>query len=71
MLEKKQRSTLFNFLDALSLLLSEVQDSSKLFEVTEKVNVAFALMEQDFSMAIQVLSVLVATLHAEIVLDHH
>ena len=71
MLEKKQHSTLFNFLDALSLLLSEVQDSSKLFEVTEKVNVAFALMERDFPMAIQVLSVLIATLDAEIVLDHH
>ena len=54
MLGAKQRSSLFYFIDALAWLFSEQQDKSKISELREQVNVALALMERDFPVAIQV-----------------
>ena len=66
MLETQQRSTLFEFLDALTLLLAEVHDSGKLPEVTQKVHMALALIERDFPMAIQVLFALNTNLNKKL-----
>ena len=66
MLETQQHSTLFEFLDALTLLLAEVHDGCKLPEVTQKVNMALALIERDFPMAIQVLFALITNLNKKL-----
>ena len=58
MLETQQCSTVFKFLDALTLLLGEVHDSEKLPEVTQKVNMALALIKRDFPMAIQLFALI-------------
>lgn len=54
MLPEKQRSTLFFFLDTLTLLTTEVQESACLDNLEERVHLALARIERDFPMSIQV-----------------
>lgn len=45
---------MFFFLDALTLLFSEKHETTKLSDLKDKVNMALALIERDFPVAIQV-----------------
>ena len=54
MLGPEQRSSFFRFVDALAQLYSEKHDKLRLSELRDDVNVALALMERDFPVAIQV-----------------
>ena len=54
MLGQQQRQTLFLFLDVITSVLGESQESQELSELSEKVNEAYALMERDFPMSLQV-----------------
>ena len=54
MLGEKQRNSLFCFLKALESVLSESQKADKILELKANLNVALALLERNFPIAIQV-----------------
>lgn len=54
MLAKKQRETLFYFLDTLSRVLQESHEESVLNDLEQDLNKALALLERDFPIAKQV-----------------
>lgn len=55
MLGKKQRESLFCFLKALESILAESHKVDKILDLKENLNVALALLERDFPIAIQVI----------------
>lgn len=55
MLQDRQRTTLFLFLDAVRKILDESIDQSKFQELESEINLALALMERDFPADIQVI----------------
>ena len=57
MLQDRQRTTSFLFLDAVRKILDEGIDQSKLQELESEINLALALMERDFPADIQVICV--------------
>ena len=59
MLQDRQRTTLFLFLDAVRKILDEGIDQSKFQELESEINLALALMERDFPADIQVMCVLI------------
>ena len=54
MLGKKQRESLFCFLRAIELVLAESHKVDEIPDLKENLNVALALLERDFPIAIQV-----------------
>ena len=51
---EQQRLSLFEFIDSLTLLLSETQATHELAEVERKLHYSMALLERDFPMTLQV-----------------
>ena len=54
MLGKQQRESLFQFIDALTLLLSESVKKSEVPVLRAKLNHSLACMERDFPMTMKV-----------------
>lgn len=64
MLGSEQRESLFKLLDAISEVLSEIHDKTKLGEVEQRLNTALALLERDFPRCLQVHIYCVCFMHA-------
>ena len=60
---EKQRDTFFFFLDTLSNLLKESQDSAKLDNLEKDMNLALAHLERDFPVSKQVSIVFIHIVH--------
>ena len=56
LLGEKQRTTLFELCDAISLLTKEVISSTELDSIEYKVHRALALIERDFPVSLNVIS---------------
>ena len=56
LLNQEQRKTLFLFLDTVKSTLAESHKAEEISSLKERMNIALALLERDFPIAIQVYS---------------